>query len=740
MSSENALTLIVNGLTLALSLSFLIILFWYDARREITHFFAAFLSLVILWNLGSLLAQSLALIGPLSATVLIPLFILELGFTGSSVALYALIAAQVKLFTRRFRLLVLLALALLVIYRIVLYASGAPAPFAVDETGSLRMQERGPLLLFYLVFNGASLYLIWRFQRKIRVRLLMLGLVLFIIGQSIGFLNPQLQTFALTTMLCSASALLIGLGVIQQEIINPLSDRKSAVEALRQVITSTANQSDIDPILSELARQSAALLEADGAAIFLRDEGQLTLRTTYELPTEHELPTRPLSHGVAGAVATSGQIIQLDDYARDWRGQSDFSFARTFFGSVVCAPLVAGGDPIGAMLVVASRQGKLFDREDTYLLQLLAAQAAVAITQSRLFSEQTQLTEQIVQSRNQLETIVASTESPVIAVDRSFRLLIANPAAQALFPAGSPPAHDAVIADLLPASAFPANLRRAFREIRRAHALTYEATVGERIFLCHVASLGQQRMEGWVAVLNDITQLKELDRLKSEMVRMTSHDLKNPLQAAMANLDLLREDVYDSAGADVQHSIDVVDRQLQRMNRIIRGILDLERVREGTLTLSPCEPAQIVRDAIADLNEYAREHGISLTATASDDLPTVYCDQEQFKRALVNLIENAIKFTAADGRVEVSATQQGPEILFTVSDTGVGMSAEVQERIFDRFFRGKQRGVEHVSGSGLGLSLVKAVATNHSGRVWAESQEGKGTRFFITLPCAPVIS
>src|SRR5690606_1931281 len=150
--------------------------------------------------------------------------------------------------------------------------------------------------------------------------------------------------------------------------------------------------------------------------------------------------------------------------------------------------------------------------------------------------------------------------------------------------------------------------------------------------------------EGWVAVLNDVTQLKELDRLKSEMVRMTSHDLKNPLQAAMANLELLSDDLAQFDNPEMQASITAIDKQLERMNRIISGILDLERVKSGIPALEICRINQTVQNTINEMNDLANEKNIRITSKIEDNLPDFLGDTEQFERALINLVENALKF------------------------------------------------------------------------------------------------
>jgi two-component system, OmpR family, phosphate regulon sensor histidine kinase PhoR len=170
------------------------------------------------------------------------------------------------------------------------------------------------------------------------------------------------------------------------------------------------------------------------------------------------------------------------------------------------------------------------------------------------------------------------------------------------------------------------------------------------------------------------------------------------------------------------------------MNRIIRGILDLERIKNRAAALELCSPQRIIQDVIHELTDQAQGRGITLHGEVPEGLPAFACDTEQFKRALVNLVENAIKFSTADGNVWIRASAQSSSITFEVQDQGVGIPAENHDRVFDRFFRANQKGVEHVTGTGLGLSIVKAVVENHGGEVWLESDVGQGTRFFVAMP------
>jgi len=733
----NTTIVLVNGATLALALSFLLLLVWQDAKKEQNQFFASFLLLVMLWNVGSLLLQGSLLVGESDALSALALTMIELGFTGSSVAIYILTTILIGIHSRNFRWLAFASLLLIVGYRVFLIASQAHVPTSTAD--SVLAYSFQPLfIIFYLTFDGLTLLLLWRYRRKIRSRVLVTGIVLFLLGQSLIFVNPALPVMSFSTIVSASGALIMCFAIVQQEIITPLSERTSQIEAMHRVSLAISSQIDIDTVLDEIAVQAAGWLNADGVGIFLVRADSTTGDRVLHLETVHGLPTHYMGaeiligRGVAGKAAHNQQTIFLENYNRDWQGEDDLPFARETFGSVICAPMMYAGNNIGVLMVIASQQGHLLNLHDVHLLELLSAQAAVAIAHSQLFAEQQQLNNQVEAAHSQLETVLSSTDNPVVAIDRHFRLIFANPAARSLFDVEQQQS----IVPYVPRSAFPHDYRTALRDIRRKGGHVYEVNLDDRVFLCHLATLSTGGTDGWVAVLNDVTQLKELDRMKSEMVRMASHDLKNPLMGAMAYLDLLRDDLaeLDYHGAD--ETIHTIEWQLERMNRLIRGILDIERLRTISAYLEVCSPSEIVNAAIAEIAHQLQVRQIELHVSIEDHVSNFWADKEQFERAIINLIENAIKFSLVDASIHIEVRAEGRWIVFCVRDNGVGIPASIQPRIFDRFFRGQQEGVEHVTGSGLGLSLVKTIVENHNGKIWFESEQKIGTTFFVSVPAA----
>lgn len=729
MSFDFPITILINGFTLALATAFLLIVLWYDIRRWVNQFFAVFLIFVIIWNVGFFLAEISIVISAPVALFNVGYSISQAGFVGASVALYSLMMVVTGVHPRRFRILTLFYLLIGVGYSLITGIG--------SEEFANTFQSRVFSGIFFVGFDLLTLYITWHYRRKFNNISLIVGNFLFVMGQGITFLNPEIGIVRLAATFSAIGSLLISFAVIRRELIRPLLERGKQLEAMHGVSVAIASQFTTDSVLTDIAERAAQWLEADATGIFLKRQNILKLVAIHNLPETVLGMEIESGAGVAGRVAASKQSIYLENYRRDWDKDDEFDFARETFASLISVPLIYGGEVIGVLTVIGGIHGTLFEQEDVHLLELLSAQAAVAISQSNLFSEQKTLTTQLSSANERLRTVLVSTENPVIAVDRSLNLIFTNPAAELLFRLDTIHSRANLI-KAVPAHTLPADYKQALKSIKSKGYFRYEIEINSETYQCQVARLGnRKRLEGFVAVMNDVSELKELDRIKSEMVRMTSHDLKNPLQAAFSNLELLRDDVEDIENVDkaeIALSVDNIERQLKKMHRIISGILDLERVRVGSRLEEICHPDIIIDEAVEELSDIAKEKGIFLKTDVNSKVADFQGDSDQFRRAIVNIIENAIKFNSAGGEVLIQANNRGNQIFITISDDGIGIPADVQPKIFERFFRGHQRGAEHASGSGLGLSLVKAVIESHNGQIWVRSQPDVGTTFHITVP------
>ena len=732
MPSFYSAALMVNAVTLVMALGFLMIILWHDRYKIQNQFFAMFLFAVTLWSTGSLLSVSFVVLGQGVAFERVAVNMMQIGFSAASLSLYAVTASSVSVHTSRFRLIVLVGLAALLIYQFMIASTSQFMDYSLSNLNTtFRLHA-----IIFVIFNGTAIQLLWRYRARIPHLSLRLGLVTFTIGQGISLMNPTLQTLTLSIMVSSGAVVLLGIAFLHQKIILPLRERNSQVEAMHSMSLAITSQITVESALVQIAEQAGQWLKADGVAIFLKELDRIRLAAVYGFPEQFKGIVLPPHEGVAGAVIDTKRPIRLGNYSQDWHKLSDLPLSTETFGSVACVPLISGKDAIGALMVVSGRHGRTFGAEDVYLLEMLGVQVTIAIIHGELFNSQNLLTQQIEQARNQFETLLASTENPVIAVNRKLELIFANAAAERLFPPLKYISQP--ITEILPADVLPKSYLQTYRQIRHSRTFSYEVVIEESVYVTHLTSLGypgdDDGIEGWVAVLNDVTQLKEYDRLKSEMVRMTSHDLKNPLQAAMAHVDLLSDALENAPDAELMHSTKVIEKQLNRMYRIIGGVLDMERIRTGKKAFQTCRPDHVLRNVIADMTEMASNKQIALTAQIPNELPLLSGDSGQLERAISNLVENAIKFTPAQGEVRLGVYLDGNYVIFEVHDNGIGIPQEDQTRVFESFFRANQKGAEHISGTGLGLHLVKTVVENHEGRVWLESAEGRGTAFFVSIP------
>lgn len=721
------LFLIANGFFLALALAFLLIILWYDARRTEYQFFAAFLVLVMVWNVGSLLQQVSGLLAPDPVLQRLANGIATIGLTGASASLYALCAVLVGTRLQWFRAIAGLAIVVTVSLNTLIVISQAAyrdVPFETVDFGSY----------FYLFFSAASVFIVWRYRRTIDSPSITLGILLFVAGQGLGFVNQALGVDALGMLVSSLGCLVISGAFVRKELIIPLVSRNQQLLNMHEVSLAISKRITTRDLLDEISQQAKAWLRGDAAVIYLWAGGDLRLESAHNLPealvgvTAHE-------GSFARTVSQQQTALLLESYATQWTSADELSAFRPAFGSVIGTPLIYDNAVIGVLIVISSVQSRVFTMQDVTLLDLLASQAAVALAHEQLFSNRELLANQIQLANDQLQTVLASTKSPVLALDRNLVVVFSNAAAYEVLHSLGLNQSVLILSDVL-RPLLPPHPLTAMRRIRRYGVYVYELNVAEKTYQCRLSAWGGRRLEGWVAVLHDVTELKELDRIKSEMVRMTSHDLKNPLQAALANLDLLKDDLsaLDADTSELLLSANNVEKQLAKMQRIIGGILDLERARVGVQSTEVFDPAALIRKVYDDMADMAKDRSITFRLDVSEPMGVISGDGVQLERALCNLVENALKFTPVNGVVSLHAHQIGASIEVVVADSGVGIPPEQHEKIFERFYRGQQSGIEHISGTGLGLSLVKAVVENHRGRVWVDSDLGQGARFHVQLP------
>lgn len=242
---------------------------------------------------------------------------------------------------------------------------------------------------------------------------------------------------------------------------------------------------------------------------------------------------------------------------------------------------------------------------------------------------------------------------------------------------------------------------------------------------------------GTVVVLEDITHLKEVDRLKTEFIGVASHELRTPVTSLLMSVQLLEEGAVGELNESQKQVIAVQREDLERLQRLMQELLDLSKLEAGKqpLRYSLVDPSALISGAISSIKAVAHDKQITVEAELDPNLQPLRADRSQIERVLINLISNAIRHSPPGKRIRVRATRDGDQVTFTIEDQGEGIPKEYLAEIFDRFVQvpGATGG-----GAGLGLSIAHNIVKAHGGSIWADSELGAGSAFHFTLPTDPV--
>jgi len=230
--------------------------------------------------------------------------------------------------------------------------------------------------------------------------------------------------------------------------------------------------------------------------------------------------------------------------------------------------------------------------------------------------------------------------------------------------------------------------------------------------------------------------LKELDRLKSNFLATMSHELRTPLTSVIGYSEMMLEGLGGPLTAEQREYLGIIMEKGESLLQLITSILDISKIDAGRvrLVISEVDVGQVMRDAVATVMPLARKKGLKVMWEPSP-MPRVYCDREKVRQCLINLVNNAVKFTPAGGQVVLEARPvPGDRIGLVVTDTGIGIGSDHLPRVFDVFYQVDSSSTREYGGAGLGLAIVKSYIEAHGGEVKVESVVGRGTTFTVVLP------
>lgn len=533
-----------------------------------------------------------------------------------------------------------------------------------------------------------------------------------------------------------------------------LAVEKSQLEALHEVTRELTASLDLGRMLHRALAEVTAVIGAEMGVVFLvnSEAGRVVPETTFNW----------LGGGSDGiALATlppEWQLGQADSalVINDLRTRQEETWAQALLSPDMCAlivaPLIANGAFMGLLAVASSCPGG-FTPTHVRLFNSVLSQVATAIGNAevyRLITQQAQEMGQMLRHQQDESTksqsILTSIADGVVVNSAEGETIMVNPAAERIL---ETPASDLVGQDYRElfsvfdddgqeeaVAAMEVLLSTSASEVHKAFKMTLE--IDSRVVNAHLSPVrtAQDDFLGVVTVLRDITREVEADRAKSEFVSNVSHELRTPMTAIKGYTDLIHAGAVGPINENQEKFLGIIKNNADRLTALINDLLDISRVETGRVRFEP-RPLQ-VGDVIADvvnalaMPAEAKNHTLAYEVVAG--LPDVIGDRNRLNQVLTNLVGNAIHYTPEGGRIEVSAYPVEGAIRVDVSDTGIGIAPEDLGRIFERFYRADDPLVQEAAGTGLGLSIARMFIEMHGGRVWVESELGKGSTFTFILP------
>ena len=525
--------------------------------------------------------------------------------------------------------------------------------------------------------------------------------------------------------------------------------RESEQSALRRVATAVAANARPEEFFRVVAHEAAGLLGAEYGAVvrFQGDEGVVaSFCGPNAVPNGHRIPLAD-GAGVLVQVARSGAPARVQSYATLLEDPA-YAPIRSFgWRGSVAAPVRLAGELWGAVAVATATAMPFADDAEARLAEfaaLVGMGIADAEARAGLRASQEELRRQVGIVRAVLDT----APEAIRMVDPSGRTVVANAAADRLIAEIGAGRTYASAHEWFEALADKTVDPEGSRALARALAEDPEGTVAEeyelsgsgRIFRCYSAPVhvgaDSGSILGRVFITAEVTDERRHERAKDEFTQLASHELRTPLTSILGYLEVLLDGDAGELAPEQRQFLDVIDRNAQRLLRLVGDLLVVARADGGRLSV---EMDQIDLGAIAagcaeSAGPVARERHIALEVEVE---PLVLRGDGARLAGLVdNLLSNALKFTPPSGRVLVRARAEGRRAILEVADTGIGIPAAEQGRLFERFYRTEAALRAAIPGTGLGLAISRMIVEAHGGRIGVESDEGKGTTFRVELPLA----
>lgn len=382
-----------------------------------------------------------------------------------------------------------------------------------------------------------------------------------------------------------------------------------------------------------------------------------------------------------------------------------------------------GGDTSGTILINTSDETKTLAENINYLVEELNSKIRLANEES-----------------GKLVTAFASMTEGVMILDAADRIEVINQAMNNILAMRF---GDVTGKTLIEVSR-NVDLQKAFLKFKQTREpVSQEITLGSRQPVMLTVSIsgikGDKDSEKTMIVFHDVTRLKKLERLRADFVANVTHEIRTPLTAILGYLETIRDGAIENP-EEARKFIDIILKHARRLNRLVEDLLTISKIELGEIKFNfkNASLADAVNNVLPLMEPKARLKNIAFTNLVGEKVPLIKADKDRLAQIFVNILDNAVKFTPENGKVNVDAREADGYVVTTISDTGIGIPKEEIERLGERFYRVDKNRSRELGGTGLGLSIVKHLMIAHGGKMEITSQLGQGTKVLLFFPLGKI--
>jgi PAS domain S-box-containing protein len=526
--------------------------------------------------------------------------------------------------------------------------------------------------------------------------------------------------------------------------------RAQELETLRQMTLSITNELQLDDLLRLLVASAVRLLGTNAGGFYLyqpeRDMIEWRVNVGRQIVPIGSVLKK--GEGLCGRVWESGEPLMVVDYTT-WEGRIDLP-ATANVKAAIGVPVRWGNRFLGVIATYTSQaESTAFTEHDAHLLSLFADQAAIAIQNAQLYHElenYSTILEQAVanattdlqRTLEQLSAIIDNSPDAILRLTPDGQIASTNPAFERMFDYGMDTLVGEPIARLM-CEQHITMLADALDEVqrtRRAARLEVMACGADGnwfdadVALAPIVEVGE--VMGIVCSMRDISALKEVERMKDSFLSTAAHELRTPLTSVQGYSEILL--TRDLPEERISRYLSFIYDESRNLADILDDLLDLARLESSrglAIRQEPFHLSRMIEDVIDLLADISPHHTFRLEGM--DSLPMVYGDPFRLTQVVRNLVSNAIKYSPDGGEIAIRGWAAGGAVHISVTDEGIGMTAEQQTHLFEEFYRADTSNTS-IGGTGLGLAICKLIVEGHGGEIRAESARGKGSTFTFTLP------